>query len=49
MNIDNLICDTCGKYSPKLLCNCGVNIYCNETCKKKDLKNHHENCKYIKE
>lgn len=49
MNIDNLICDTCSKYSPKLLCNCGVNIYCNERCKKKDFKNHYENCKYIKQ
>jgi hypothetical protein len=47
LTINNLICDSCGKNTPKLICNCGINIYCNEKCKIKDFKNHYENCKYI--
>jgi hypothetical protein len=47
LTINNLVCDTCGKNNPKFECNCGINIYCNEKCKIKDIKSHYENCKYI--
>lgn len=45
IDINNLLCDNCGKKGPKLKCSCGVNIYCNEKCSKIDFKNHYENCK----
>lgn len=47
INFNNLSCDNCGKKGPKLKCSCGVNVYCNESCEKKDFKLHYENCKYI--
>lgn len=47
INFCFLLCDNCGKKSPKNICECGVNIYCNEKCKIKDFKCHYENCKYI--
>lgn len=47
INFSYLLCDNCGKRGPKLKCSCGVNIYCNEFCERKDLKKHYENCKFI--
>lgn len=47
INFCLLLCDNCGKKSPKIICECGVNVYCNEKCKIKDFKYHYENCKYI--
>lgn len=47
LSLFNLICDTCGKKGSKFLCECGINIYCNEKCKIKDFRYHYENCKYI--
>lgn len=47
LSISNLFCDTCGKKYAKYICECGINIYCNEKCKNKDFKYHYENCKYI--
>ena len=44
LNIKELVCDTCGKRNPRLLCHCGVNIYCTEKCKIKDMKDHYVCC-----
>lgn len=47
INFNSLLCDNCGKKSPKYICCCGINSYCNEYCKIKDRKKHYENCKFI--